>query len=112
MKLNCMIVDDEPLARKVLTEYIEDVDFLELKGKAENPVKANSLLTDNEIDLIRNSTGGLTLMDIMPIDRHETFAGMDAATLQQFMPNVPAEIISEYLRDGQPKADDDDPDDE
>ncbi len=52
MKLNCMIVDDEPLARKVLTEYIEDVDFLELKGKAENPVKANSLLTDNEIDLM------------------------------------------------------------
>ena len=34
MKMNCIIVDDEPLARKVLSEYIEDVDFLELKGKA------------------------------------------------------------------------------
>ena len=52
MKLNCIIVDDEPLARKVLTEYIEDVDFLELKGKAENPVKANILLGSNDIDLL------------------------------------------------------------
>ena len=52
MKMNCIIVDDEPLARKVLTEYIEDTDFLELKGKAENPVKAAVLLTDNAVDLL------------------------------------------------------------
>ena len=52
MKMNCIIVDDEPLARKVLSEYIEDVDFLELKGKAENPLKANSLLNSNDIDLL------------------------------------------------------------
>jgi DNA-binding LytR/AlgR family response regulator len=52
MKLNCIIVDDEPLARKVLTEYIEDTDFLALKGKAENPVKAGILLSDSQVDLI------------------------------------------------------------
>ena len=37
MKLNCIIVDDEPAARKVLEEYIEDIEFLVLIGKAENP---------------------------------------------------------------------------
>ena len=52
MKINCIIVDDEPVARKLLEEYIQDVDFLELKGKAENPLKANSLLENNEIDLM------------------------------------------------------------
>jgi DNA-binding LytR/AlgR family response regulator len=52
MKLNCIIVDDEPVARKLLEEYIQDVDFLELKGKAENPVKANILLNNNKIDLM------------------------------------------------------------
>jgi DNA-binding LytR/AlgR family response regulator len=52
MKLNCIIVDDEPVARKLLEEYILDVDFLELKGKAENPVKANVLLNNNNIDLM------------------------------------------------------------
>src|SRR5450432_352119 len=52
MKLTCIIVDDEPPARRVLEEYIEDTDFLELMGKAENPLKANSLLSDNQVDLM------------------------------------------------------------
>ena len=52
MKLNCIIVDDEPMARKVLEEYIEDVDFLTLVGKAENPVKAGAVLDANKIDIM------------------------------------------------------------
>jgi hypothetical protein len=62
--------------------------------------------SDNEIQDIRNSTGGLTVSDIMPIDRNDILGGMDAGTLQQF---IPADSIPEYVRDGQPKADDDDP---
>jgi DNA-binding LytR/AlgR family response regulator len=52
MKLNCIIVDDEPVARKLLEEYIGDTDFLELVGKAENPVKASALLAANKTDLL------------------------------------------------------------
>jgi|SRR5579871_4520816 len=52
MKLNCIIVDDEPVARKLLEEYISDTDFLQLVGKAENPVKASALLTENKTDLL------------------------------------------------------------
>jgi len=52
MKLNCIIVDDEPVARKLLEEYIEDVDFLQLVGKAENPVKANVLLNNSKVDVM------------------------------------------------------------
>ena len=52
MKLNCLIVDDEPAARKLLEEYIGDTDFLELTGKAENPQKARALLSENRIDLL------------------------------------------------------------
>lgn len=52
MKLKCIIVDDEPIARKVLQEYIEDIDFLELAGVAENPLKANSILGQQQIDLV------------------------------------------------------------
>jgi len=52
MKMNCIIVDDEPPARKVLAEYIEDTDFLQLTGKAENPLKADNLLTGNQVDLM------------------------------------------------------------
>jgi DNA-binding LytR/AlgR family response regulator len=52
MILKCMIVDDEPMARKVLEEYVEDIDFLELVGKAENPMKAAALLSATKADLL------------------------------------------------------------
>jgi DNA-binding LytR/AlgR family response regulator len=52
MILNCLIIDDEPIARKLLQEYIEETDFLVLVGTAENPVKATGLLNDLQVDLI------------------------------------------------------------
>lgn len=52
MKLKCIIIDDEPIARRVLQEFVEEIDYLELIGQAENPLKAMPLLTGNEIDII------------------------------------------------------------
>jgi len=52
MKLTCFIIDDEPVARKVLKEFIEDIDFLALTGEAENPVEALSFLSSNPADII------------------------------------------------------------
>ncbi|MBL7682063.1 MAG: response regulator transcription factor [Flavipsychrobacter sp.] len=52
MKLNCLIIDDEPIARKLIIEYISEVDFLTLCGVASNPVKASDSLSKGNIDLI------------------------------------------------------------
>ncbi len=52
MKLKCVIIDDEPIARKILQEYVEEIDYLELVGQAENPLKAMALLNDNEVEII------------------------------------------------------------
>ena len=52
MTWKCIIVDDEPVARKILEEFISEVDYLELAGKAENPLKAETLLNEGDIDLI------------------------------------------------------------
>ncbi|OCX53860.1 DNA-binding response regulator [Mucilaginibacter sp. PPCGB 2223] len=52
MVLNCVIVDDEPIARKLLQEYIEETDFLNLVGIAENPLKAISVINSQPVDLI------------------------------------------------------------
>jgi hypothetical protein len=38
--INCIIIDDEPLARKGLMEYIREVDFLQLSGEFDSPLKA------------------------------------------------------------------------
>jgi DNA-binding LytR/AlgR family response regulator len=52
MQWKCIIVDDEPVARKILEEFISEVEFLEVAGKAENPLKAGALLSDLQIDLM------------------------------------------------------------
>jgi DNA-binding LytR/AlgR family response regulator len=52
VKINCIIIDDEPLARKGLKEYVSEVDFLELKGEGENAEAAAALLNKGDIDLM------------------------------------------------------------
>lgn len=52
MMLNCVIIDDEPIARKLLQEYIEETDFLRLVGTAENPLKIAGFLAAENVDLI------------------------------------------------------------
>jgi DNA-binding LytR/AlgR family response regulator len=50
--LRCIIIDDEPIARKGLKEYIHDVDFLQLIGEFDNPLKAMDTLMNQKIDLL------------------------------------------------------------
>ena len=52
MKINCLIVDDEPIARKILQEFVEDLDWLQLVGQAESPMKAINILTQSSVDLL------------------------------------------------------------
>ena len=52
MKLNCVIVDDEPLAGEGLARHIEVVDFLELVGIVQNPVELDQLMEKKKPDLI------------------------------------------------------------
>lgn len=52
MKLNCIIIDDEPVARQILQDYAGDVDFISVAGIAENPIRATELLTQHSIDLM------------------------------------------------------------
>ena len=52
MLLKALIVDDEPVARKVIREYMEDIDYLELAGMAENPLKADMLMNEQPVDLL------------------------------------------------------------
>jgi DNA-binding LytR/AlgR family response regulator len=52
MKINSIIIDDEPLARKGIKEYIHDTDFLFLAGEFDEPVKAAGFLNTNSVQLI------------------------------------------------------------
>lgn len=50
--MNCLIVDDEPIARKGLEEYVRDIDFLHLVAQCENPVRAAAVMAEHDVDLI------------------------------------------------------------
>jgi two-component system LytT family response regulator len=50
--IRCIIVEDEPLAAKVLKDYISEVPFLELKGHFKDAILATEFLRENEVDLI------------------------------------------------------------
>jgi DNA-binding LytR/AlgR family response regulator len=52
MNIKCLVIDDEPLARKGLKEYIADVDFLELIGEFENALKATDRLKGGDVQLL------------------------------------------------------------
>lgn len=52
MKLKCLIVDDESMARKLLEENIRQVPFLELVGMCKNPFEAMQVLQEQAVDLM------------------------------------------------------------
>lgn len=51
-KLKCIVVEDEPLARKVLEGYISRVPFLDLQGSFEDAIEAMDHLRDRKADLM------------------------------------------------------------
>lgn len=50
--ITCIIVEDEPLAAKVLADYISQVPFLKLNGIFKDAIIATEFLRDSSVDLI------------------------------------------------------------
>jgi DNA-binding LytR/AlgR family response regulator len=50
--LRCLIVDDEPLAHRVILEYVKEVDYLEVVGQCFSATEALSILNREPIDLV------------------------------------------------------------
>lgn len=51
-KITCIIIEDEPLAVKILTDYILQVPFLELQATFKNALLATEFLRENTTELI------------------------------------------------------------
>ena len=50
--MNCIAIDDEPLALDLLKDYIEKIPFLELERTFTNPIEALGYLQENKVDLV------------------------------------------------------------
>ncbi len=51
-KLNCLIIEDEPLAAEIVQSYIEQVSFLSLAGICTDAIAAIDVLKKKKIDVI------------------------------------------------------------
>ena len=50
--IRCCVIDDEPLARECLINYINEIDFLQLAGEGSNPMELDKILATKTVDLI------------------------------------------------------------
>lgn len=71
MTFTCMIIEDEPMARNLLTQYVQKVPYLQLIQAFSNPLKALEALRDQPADLLfldiqMPEITGITLLKILP----------------------------------------------
>ncbi len=52
MKINCLIVDDEPLALDLLEKYVRKTPFLQLTGRCNNAFQAMEVMAQEKVDLL------------------------------------------------------------
>ena len=91
MALTCVIIDDEPLARECIANYVAEVDFLKLVGMGNNPLDLAQLLEKHSPDLVfldiqlQRETGFDLLTRFNPVDFEVIFTtAYDQYALQAF----------------------------
>ena len=50
--INCIIVDDEPMAREILENHLKRIGTIQLIGTCKNAIEAFNLINSHKIDLI------------------------------------------------------------
>ncbi len=70
-KYKCIIVDDEPIARKIIRSYIDQIAFLENEGEYKNAIEALEILSKDSsiqilfLDINMPNLSGLSLAKII-----------------------------------------------
>lgn len=52
MKVKCLVVDDEPLARELIENHISKIPALEVVGSCDNALKAFEVISSQKVDLL------------------------------------------------------------
>lgn len=89
MSLNCIIVDDEPIAKDLLRNYVLQVPYLNLIGECSDAFEAMQLINEQSVDLV--------ILDInMP-----RLSGLDMLrTLKKYPAIIITSAYPEYALEG------------
>lgn len=50
--IDCLIIDDEPLARKILVEYLDELPDFHLVAECQDALEAQEILSNRSVDLL------------------------------------------------------------
>jgi DNA-binding LytR/AlgR family response regulator len=98
MKLNCLIIDDEPLARKGMTEYVKEIDFLHLAGECGSAAEAVNIIAAGPVDLLLLDIQmpRLTGIDFLKSLTHPPMAIITTAYIEYALEGYTLDVI-DYL---------------
>lgn len=71
--MRCLIIDDEPLALKVIESYIEQIEGIEVVATCSNPLEVISILNKQAVDLVFLD---IEMPNLMGIDLVKTIENM------------------------------------
>lgn len=93
-KLRCCVIDDEPLANRLVTSYVERTPMLELAGSFDSAQDAVKTVLDGKIDIVfldiqMPQLNGLEFAKIIPSDCRIIFTtAFDQYAVQGFKVNA------------------------
>lgn len=103
-KYRAIIVDDEPPAREVVAEYLEDVDWIAVAESFGNPRKALEFLEENQSDLLfmdiqMPQMSGFELVDQLGSLPHIVFStAYDEYAIRAFDINAVDYLLKPYTK--------------
>ena len=115
MRLRTLIVDDEPVARRILREELESIDSVEIIGEADSGANAldriardrpDLVLLDlqmpemNGLDVVRNLKGGGYTPAIVVVTAYDSYAlqAFDAGAIDYLLKPVGQERLREAIQ--------------
>lgn len=100
MSLTCVIVDDEPLARNLLTEYVRKIPYLHLVEVCASPLAALEVLRNQPVDLLfldiqMPEITGLTLLKVL---QHKPLVVLTTAYSEYALESYELDVVDYLLK--------------
>lgn len=100
MNLTCVIVDDEPLARQLLTEYVRKIPYLKLVEVCSSPLAALDVLRSQSVDLLfldiqMPEITGLTLLKVLT---HKPLVVLTTAYSEYALESYDLDVVDYLLK--------------
>ena len=98
MKINCLVIDDEPLAREGLAQYVQDLDFLHLIAQCESPLEAEAWLEQADLIFLDVQMPKLNGIDFLKSLRQPPLVVLTTAYPQYALEGYQLDVLDYLLK--------------